>query len=141
MHVFFTISDQFLCPKLTKLISLFLGLLAGNVFDWGAKEVALLMESGEGLNFSDALTFVKPRPWLVDDLDLWKERLRTKKPHKCAAIFIDNSGFDVVLGIFPFVVEMLRYVQSVPLPYFTFQELITLKICIFDPVLVKPKCV
>ena len=110
MHVFFTISDQFLCPKLTKLISLFLGLLAGNVFDWGAKEVALLMESGEGLNFSDALTFVKPRPWLVDDLDLWKERLRTKKPHKCAAIFIDNSGFDVVLGIFPFVVEMLRYV-------------------------------
>ena len=118
-----------------------LGLLAGNVFDWGAKEVALLMESGEGLNFSDALTFVKPRPWLVDDLDLWKERLRTKKPHKCAAIFIDNSGFDVVLGIFPFVVEMLRYVQSVPLPYFTFQELITLKICIFDPVLVKPKCV
>ena len=91
----------------------FSGLLAGNVFDWGAKEVALLMESGEGLNFSDALTFVKPRPWLVDDLDLWKERLRTKKPHKCAAIFIDNSGFDVVLGIFPFVVEMLRYVQYV----------------------------
>ena len=26
-----------------------LGLLAGNVFDWGAKEVALLMESGQGL--------------------------------------------------------------------------------------------
>ena len=25
-----------------------LGLLAGNVFDWGAKEVALLMESGPG---------------------------------------------------------------------------------------------
>ena len=24
------------------------GLLAGNVFDWGAKEVALLMESGQG---------------------------------------------------------------------------------------------
>ena len=127
--------------KIHKTYFPILGLLAGNVFDWGAKEVALLMESGEGLNFSDALTFVKPRPWLVDDLDLWKERLRTKKPHKCAAIFIDNSGFDVVLGIFPFVVEMLRYVQSVPLPYFTFQELITLKICIFDPVLVKPKCV
>ena len=100
--------------KIHKTYFPILGLLAGNVFDWGAKEVALLMESGEGLNFSDALTFVKPRPWLVDDLDLWKERLRTKKPHKCAAIFIDNSGFDVVLGIFPFVVEMLRYVQSVP---------------------------
>ena len=89
--------------------------------------MALLMESGEGLNFSDALTFVKPRPWLVDDLDLWKERLRTKKPHKCAAIFIDNSGFDVVLGIFPFVVEMLRYVISTE----CFKK--NMKICIFEP--------
>jgi len=85
-----------------------LGLLAGNVFDWGAKEVALLMESKDGLKFEDALAFVKPRPWLVDHLDEWKERLKQKKPHKCAAIFIDNSGFDVILGIFPFVVEMLR---------------------------------
>ena len=38
-----------------------LGLLAGNVFDWGAKEVALLMESKDGLKFEDALTFVNPR--------------------------------------------------------------------------------
>ena len=45
-----------------------LGLLAGNVFDWGAKEVALLMESGTGLRFEDALKFVNPRPWLVDNL-------------------------------------------------------------------------
>ena len=106
--------------KLT-VFYVFSGLLAGNVFDWGAKEVALLMESGEGLNFSDALTFVKPRPWLVDDLDLWKERLRTKKPHKCAAIFIDNSGFDVVLGIFPFVVEMLRYVLGISKDHYLIQ--------------------
>ena len=89
----------------------FTGLLAGNVFDWGAKEVALLMESKDGLKFEDALAFVKPRPWLVDHLDEWKERLKQKKPHKCAAIFIDNSGFDVILGIFPFVVEMLRLVM------------------------------
>ena len=86
--------------------------MAGNVFDWGAKEVALLMESKDGLKFEDALAFVKPRPWLVDHLDEWKERLRQKKPHKCAAIFIDNSGFDVILGIFPFVVEMLRLVHT-----------------------------
>ena len=85
-----------------------LGLLAGNVFDWGAKEVALLMESEHGLRFEDALTFVNPRPWLVDNLDEWKERLRSKPPHQCAAIFIDNSGMDVILGIFPFVVELLR---------------------------------
>ena len=74
----------------------------------GAKEVALLMESGKGLRFEDALGFIKPRPWLIDDLDLWKERLRESKPHRCAAIFIDNSGVDVVLGVIPFAIELLR---------------------------------
>ena len=86
-----------------------IGLLAGNVFDWGAKEVALLLESSKGLHFEDALTFVKPRPWLVDNLDSWKARMKTDLlPHKCAAIFIDNSGVDVVLGVFPFAEELLR---------------------------------
>ena len=85
------------------------GMLAGNVFDWGAKEVALLLESDNGLRFEDALKFVRPRPWLVDDLDAWKSRLSQKdRPHRCAAIFIDNSGVDVVLGILPFVEYLLR---------------------------------
>ena len=79
------------------------GMLAGNVFDWGAKEVALLMESDSGLKFDDALKFVRPRPWLVDDLDEWTSRLVDTPSHQCAAIFIDNSGVDVVLGIVPFV--------------------------------------
>jgi len=88
------------------------GMLAGNVFDWGAKEVALLMESESGLKFEDALKFVRPRPWLVDDLDEWRSRLTggdevKKVPHKCAAIFIDNSGVDVVLGVIPFVQFLL----------------------------------
>ena len=78
-------------------------MLAGNVFDWGAKEVALLMESDSGLKFDDALKFVRPRPWLVDDLDEWTSRLVDTPSHQCAAIFIDNSGVDVVLGIVPFV--------------------------------------
>ena len=29
------------------------------------------------------------------------------EPHKCAAIFIDNSGVDVILGILPFVEHLL----------------------------------
>lgn len=29
-------------------------------------------------------------------------------PHKCAAIFIDNSGIDFVLGVLPFARELLR---------------------------------
>ena len=99
-----------------------------------------------GLKFDDALKFVQPRPWLVDDLgnpktyptndifvinqnivesiyvhndfifaDAWKSRLklddgsnkRSFGAHKCAAIFIDNSGVDVILGILPFAEHLL----------------------------------
>lgn len=28
-------------------------------------------------------------------------------PHKCALIFADNSGIDIILGVFPFVRELL----------------------------------
>ena len=52
-------------------------------------------------------TYVYFGPFL---LDAWKSRLRLngeKEPHKCAAIFIDNSGVDVILGILPFVEHLL----------------------------------
>uniref|UniRef100_A0A8I5TMU4 4'-phosphopantetheine phosphatase n=1 Tax=Pongo abelii TaxID=9601 RepID=A0A8I5TMU4_PONAB len=49
-------------------LALVKGLLAGNVFDWGAK---------------------------------------AGPPHKCALIFADNSGIDIILGVFPFVRELL----------------------------------
>ena len=61
-------NELFIFPQENLHEQLALGLLAGNVFDWGAKEVALLMESGTGLRFEDALKFVNPRPWLVDNL-------------------------------------------------------------------------
>ncbi len=57
------------------------GFLAGNVFDWGAKEVALLMEAGS-LNFQAAVHHIGPRPWLIDHVDQWVERLRSGPPHK-----------------------------------------------------------
>lgn len=47
------------------------------------------------------------RPWLVDSLDEWVDRLKGP-PHKCAVVFVDNSGLDIVLGILPFVRELLR---------------------------------
>lgn len=47
------------------------------------------------------------RPWLVDNVDQWIQRLKGK-PHKCAAIFVDNSGMDVVLGVIPFALELLK---------------------------------
>jgi hypothetical protein len=43
----------------------------------------------------------------VDGLDEWLDRLKGP-PHKCAAIFVDNSGIDIVLGILPFARELLQ---------------------------------
>lgn len=28
-------------------------------------------------------------------------------PHKCALFFVDNSGVDIILGVMPFVRELL----------------------------------
>uniref|UniRef100_A0A4W5RT41 4'-phosphopantetheine phosphatase n=1 Tax=Hucho hucho TaxID=62062 RepID=A0A4W5RT41_9TELE len=74
------------------------GLLAGNVFDWGAKAVS------EVLYYSPLFSI--ERPWLVDAYDQWLERLKGP-PHKCALFFVDNSGIDIILGVFPFVRELL----------------------------------
>lgn len=81
------------------------GIIAGNVFDWGAKEVAKLMERGQ-LDFESAMSKLQARPWLRDDLDTWIERSKGP-PHKLAVIFVDNSGVDIILGMFPFVRELL----------------------------------
>lgn len=86
------------------------GLLAGNVFDWGAKEVARLLaqDGGQGgLGFDQARGRLQERPWLQDNLDAWIERLEGGPPHRCAAIFVDNSGMDVLLGVLPFARELL----------------------------------
>ncbi|XP_067014229.1 4'-phosphopantetheine phosphatase [Anabrus simplex] len=80
--------------------------LAGNMFDWGAREVADLMENTD-FGFQEAQTKIQARPWLMDSLDEWIDRLKGP-PHKCAAIFVDNSGVDVVLGVIPFARELLQ---------------------------------
>jgi len=50
---------------------------------------------------------VAVRPWLYDDFDDWLQRLKGP-PHKCAFIFVDNSGIDIILGIFPFARLLLK---------------------------------
>ncbi|KAJ9573501.1 hypothetical protein L9F63_009065, partial [Diploptera punctata] len=91
------------CTRQETLIS---SVLAGNMFDWGAREVADLMENTD-FGFNEARSKIQARPWLVDGLDEWIDRLKGP-PHKCAAIFIDNSGMDFVLGILPFARELLQ---------------------------------
>ncbi|KAM8989869.1 4'-phosphopantetheine phosphatase isoform 2-T2 [Ara ararauna] len=83
------------------------GLLAGNVFDWGAKAVSDVLESEPQFGFEEAKSKLQERPWLQDSYNQWLERLKEGPPHKCALIFADNSGIDIILGVFPFVRELL----------------------------------
>lgn len=90
---------------------LFRGLFAGNVFDWGAQAVTQIREQYDAdsdFGLREALGHIQPRPWLIDDLDRWLERIAAAGGHRCAAVFVDNSGVDVVLGVLPFVRELLR---------------------------------
>uniref|UniRef100_A0A1I7W718 4'-phosphopantetheine phosphatase n=1 Tax=Heterorhabditis bacteriophora TaxID=37862 RepID=A0A1I7W718_HETBA len=83
------------------------GLLAGNVFDWGAKKVIEMMESSGGLTFADAVATIPDRPWLIDSYDQFLHSLKSKI-YKCAVIFVDNSGADFILGVIPFARELIR---------------------------------
>ena len=86
------------------------GVLAGNMFDWGAAAVANIIETDADFGLHKALDRIEKRPWLMDDLDAWLARLNNseKGAHKCAVVFVDNSGVDVCLGILPFVRELLK---------------------------------
>ena len=39
----------------------------------------------------------------------------SKPPYKCAVIFCDNSGVDIILGVFPFVRQLLSLGTNVSL--------------------------
>ncbi|CAB0001196.1 unnamed protein product [Nesidiocoris tenuis] len=81
-------------------VELAIGMLAGNMFDWGAKAVIDMMKQ-EGFGLTEAIRKIPARPWVIDNLDTWIERLEGPA-HRQAAIFIDNSGFDAILGMLPF---------------------------------------
>ncbi|KAK7602808.1 hypothetical protein V9T40_006782 [Parthenolecanium corni] len=86
---------------------LIISFLAGNIFDWGAKEIARMLETNT-FGFNEAKAKVPERPWLIDNLDEWLVRM-TGPAYSKVAIFVDNSGADIVLGVIPFVRELLRH--------------------------------
>uniref|UniRef100_A0A452SNU1 4'-phosphopantetheine phosphatase n=1 Tax=Ursus americanus TaxID=9643 RepID=A0A452SNU1_URSAM len=83
-------------------LALVKGLLAGNVFDWGAKAVSDVLESDPQFGFEEAKMKLQGRGTQGSG-----PALELGPPHKCALIFADNSGIDVILGVFPFVRELL----------------------------------
>ncbi len=90
-----------------RLVQLAQGVFAGNIFDMGANHTRSLFTNGQSVDFRDIRDKLKPRPWLIDDLDLWITRLTEGKPHQGAIAFVDNAGCDVVLGMLPLVRELL----------------------------------
>lgn len=82
------------------------GMLAGNIFDLGSAQLAEVF-ARDGMSFLASCQNLVSRPWVIDDLDLFKTKW-TRKSWKKAVIFVDNSGADVILGILPFARELLR---------------------------------
>uniref|UniRef100_A0A183SPD6 4'-phosphopantetheine phosphatase n=1 Tax=Schistocephalus solidus TaxID=70667 RepID=A0A183SPD6_SCHSO len=96
-------------------VALARGILAGNIFDWGASEaVRFFMQSQNSVDgmasFEQTQNKIPPRPWLMDDFDRWIQRIavRERRPH-CVLIFCDNSGADLILGVLPFAIECLDW--------------------------------
>ncbi|XP_064423775.1 4'-phosphopantetheine phosphatase [Latimeria chalumnae] len=120
------------------------GLLAGNVFDWGAKAVSDVLESVPEFGFEEAKRKLQDRPWLVDSYNEWLERLKGP-PHKCALFFVDNSGLDIILGVFPFVRELLSRGTEVVLACnsgpalndvtYNESQIVTERIAVMDPII------
>lgn len=81
------------------------GIFAGNIFDLGSPATAALFAAGK-TSFHDVRERLAPRPWRVDDFDVLCERI--ERGVLRALVFVDNAGSDVVLGIVPFVRELLR---------------------------------
>lgn len=88
------------------------GLVAGNLFDWGAKAIAEILEECNGFGLTNAMQKIQQRPWFHDDLDRWISKLE-KKPYVKAVIFIDNAGVDFVLGVLPLTRELLKQGTSI----------------------------
>ncbi|XP_066159104.1 4'-phosphopantetheine phosphatase isoform X1 [Euwallacea fornicatus] len=89
-----------------KWLELIKGVLAGNVFDWGSEAVAKMLAEVPTFGLSHAMDTIEERPWFIDHVNLWIERLNSHT-FKSAVIFVDNAGVDFVLGILPFIRELL----------------------------------
>jgi type II pantothenate kinase len=78
------------------------GVFAGNIFDMGAEATAKAFLHA-GPDFFATRKTLRPRPWLVDDFDLARERFLDGPPHRKAVFFIDNAGSDFLLGALPMI--------------------------------------
>ena len=60
------------------------------------------------VGFDQAASKIQTRPWLIDNCDDVIEKLLSTATYHCVAIFVDNSGADVIFGIIPLARELAR---------------------------------
>lgn len=97
------------------------------MFDWGAKAVSDLLEENVRYGLKNAMAQILDRSWIHNGLPDFLQRIKVsalsllisecfvlsalcvfqERPYKCVAIFVDNSGCDIVLGVMPFVRQLL----------------------------------
>ncbi len=84
-----------------------LGLMAGNLFDLGAK-AAVEHYQQQCADFRRLRTSLPKRPWLVDGVNAWRDRWHDGRAYEHVAFFVDNAGSDICLGCIPLIRWMLR---------------------------------
>ena len=84
------------------------GAFAGNIFDLGATATTKLYahESPDFFKVRSALD--GKRPWLVDQLDAFSQRLLQGPAYRKALVFVDNAGSDFILGMMPLIRFLAR---------------------------------
>eukprot|EP01135_Chromosphaera_perkinsii_P000675 Nk52_evm3s148 gene=Nk52_evmTU3s148 len=82
--------------------------VAGNMVDWGAREMIALLET-EMLDMEKLRSKIQ-KPFLIDHSNLFINKMFNSErcPYKKVVIFPDNSGADIVLGVFPLAREFLK---------------------------------
>ncbi|NLX14200.1 MAG: DUF89 family protein [Phycisphaerales bacterium] len=87
--------------------ALFLGLLAGNMFDLGAPKTIDLFKRGQ-TDFFATLERIADQSWFIDHSAVLIDRLTNSSPWRQILFFVDNAGSDIVLGVLPLAREMAR---------------------------------
>ena len=71
-------------PEAERSVALIQGVFAGNIFDLGATKTVDMFKD-ERVNFHETRGLLKPRPWFMDGLDAWLDRL-AGPPHRAAVL-------------------------------------------------------
>ena len=92
-----------------RLETLAMNLFAGNIFDMGSAATIDSYHANGGVDFDATRRGLRPRPWLIDDLDEFATLLdRSRDGYRKAMFFVDNAGADVILGAIPFARHLVR---------------------------------